>query len=325
MRAVLCKRYGPPETLVVEEVASPHPRRGEVVIRVKACGVNFPDTLIIQGRYQFKPALPFSPGSDVCGVIKEVGEGVTGFGVGDRVVGFSLWGGFAEEVALDAARVSTLPQSMDFAAGAALMLVYGTSYYALQDRGALQAGETLLVLGAAGGVGLAAVEIGRALGARVIACASTRDKLELCRRHGAEHLIDYSAEDLRARLDDITGGKGVDVVYDPVGGSYSEPAFRSLAWDGRLLVVGFASGEIARLPLNLPLLKSASVIGVYYGKWVEREPQAARRNLERLFALHAQGRIAPHVSARYPLERAADALNDVLARRILGKAVLEIA
>jgi len=325
MRAVLCKRYGPPETLVVEEVASPRPRRGEVVIRVKACGVNFPDTLIIQGRYQFKPALPFSPGSDVCGVIKEVGEGVTGFGVGDRVVGFSLWGGFAEEVALDAARVSTLPQSMDFAAGAALMLVYGTSYYALQDRGALQAGETLLVLGAAGGVGLAAVEIGRALGARVIACASTRDKLELCRRHGAEHLIDYSAEDLRARLDDITGGKGVDVVYDPVGGSYSEPAFRSLAWDGRLLVVGFASGEIARLPLNLPLLKSASVIGVYYGKWVEREPQAARRNLERLFALHAQGRIAPHVSARYPLERAADALNDVLARRILGKAVLEIA
>ncbi|HTP95495.1 MAG TPA: NADPH:quinone oxidoreductase family protein [Burkholderiales bacterium] len=325
MRAVLCKRYGPPETLVVEEVASPRPRRGEVVIRVKACGVNFPDTLIIQGRYQFKPALPFSPGSDVCGVIKEVGEGVTGFGVGDRVVGFSLWGGFAEEVALDAARVSTLPQSMDFAAGAALMLVYGTSYYALHDRGALQAGETLLVLGAAGGVGLAAVEIGRALGARVIACASTRDKLELCRRHGAEHLIDYSAEDLRARLDDITGGKGVDVVYDPVGGSYSEPAFRSLAWDGRLLVVGFASGEIARLPLNLPLLKSASVIGVYYGKWVEREPQAARRNLERLFALHAQGRIAPHVSARYPLERAADALNDVLARRILGKAVLEIA
>src|SRR3989440_42020 len=234
VKAVLCKQYGPPESLVVEDVAAPHPGPGEVVVAVKAASVNFPDVLIIQNKYQFKPPLPFSPGSELAGVVKEIGAGVSGLKPGDKVMAFTTYGAFAEEVKTEASRLVPLPQGMSFETGAAFLLTYCTSDHALRDRGALRAGETLLVLGAAGGVGLAAIEIGKALGARVIACASTADKLAVCRSHGADETINYADEDLRSRIKTLTDGRGVDVVYDPVGGSYSEPAFRSLAWRGPL-------------------------------------------------------------------------------------------
>src|SRR5213075_2071561 len=265
MKAVLCKQYGPPESLTIEELPSPKPGAGEVVVSVKAASVNFPDVLIIQNKYQFKPPLPFSPGSEMAGLIKEVGEGVKGYKPGDRVIAFTTYGAFAEEVKVEAARLVPMPEGMDFNSAAAFLLTYGTSDHALRDRGALKAGETLLVLGAAGGVGLAAIQIGKALGARVIACASSEEKLAVCRSHGADAGIDYVKEDLRERIKALTDGRGVDVVYDAVGGPYTEPAFRSLAWRGRLLVVGFAAGEIPKLPLNLALLKGASVVGVFWG------------------------------------------------------------
>jgi len=273
MKAVLCKQYGPPDTLTFEELPSPRAGAGEVVVAVKAASVNFPDVLIIQNKYQFKPPLPFSPGSELAGVVKEVGAGVTNVKAGDKVIAFTTYGAFAEEVKTEAGRPLPLPEGMDFASGAAFLLTYGTSDHALRDRGALKAGETLLVLGAAGGVGLAAIEIGKALGARVIACASSEEKLAVCRSHGADAGIDYANEDLRERIKALTDGRGVDVVYDPVGGPYTEPAFRSLAWRGRLLVVGFAAGEIPKLPLNLALLKGASVVGVFWGDFARREPR----------------------------------------------------
>ena len=253
MKAVLCKQYGPPDSLTFEELPSPRAGAGEVVVAVKAASVNFPDVLIIQNKYQFKPPLPFSPGSELAGVVKEVGSGVTAFKPGDKVIAFTTYGAFAEEVKTEAGRLLPLPEGMDFASGAAFLLTYGTSDHALRDRGGLKPGETLLVLGAAGGVGLAAIEIGKALGARVIACASSEEKLAVCRSHGADAGIDYAKEDLRERIKALTEGRGVDVVYDAVGGPYTEPAFRSLAWRGRLLVVGFAAGEIPKLPLNLAL------------------------------------------------------------------------
>ena len=256
MHAVVCKQYGPPESLVFEELPSPKAGAGEVVVSVKAASVNFPDVLIIQNKYQFKPPLPFSPGSELAGVVKEIGSGVTAFRPGDRVMAFTTYGAFSEEVKTEATRLLPLPEKMDFVTGAAFVLTYGTSDHALRDRAALKAGETLLVLGAAGGVGLAAIEIGKALSARVIACASSDDKLAVCREHGADEGINYASEDLRERIKTLTEGRGIDVVYDAVGGPYTEPAFRSLAWRGRLLVVGFAAGDIPKLPLNLPLLKS---------------------------------------------------------------------
>src|SRR5712691_2521579 len=249
MKAVLCKQFGPPESLVLEELPSPKPGAGEVVVTVKAASVNFPDVLIIQNKYQFKPPLPFSPGSELAGVVKEVGAGVSSVRPGDKVMAFTTYGAFAEEVKTDAARLLPIPEGIDYESAAAFVLTYGTSDHALRDRGSLQAGETLLVLGAAGGVGLAAIEIGKALGARVIACASSDEKLAVCREHGADATINYAAEDLRERIKSLTEGRGVDVIYDPVGGAYSEPAFRSIAWRGRLLVVGFAAGEIPKLPL----------------------------------------------------------------------------
>src|SRR6202008_2614472 len=248
MKAVLCKQFGPPEALVLQDLPSPRPADGEVVISVKAASVNFPDVLIIQNKYQFKAPLPFSPGSELAGVVKEVGAGVKGVRPGDRVIAFTPYGAFAEEVKTEANRLLPLPERMDFVTGAAFLLTYATSDHALRDRGALKAGETLLVLGAAGGVGLAAIEIGKVLGARVIACASSEDKLAVCRIHGADATINYASEDLRERIKALTDGKGVDVVYDPVGGPYTEPAFRSLAGRGRPLVVGFAAGEIPKLP-----------------------------------------------------------------------------
>ncbi|HEX6266251.1 MAG TPA: NADPH:quinone oxidoreductase family protein [Burkholderiales bacterium] len=322
MKAVLCKQYGPPESLTFEELPSPRPGPGEAVVTVRAASVNFPDVLIIQNKYQFKPPLPFSPGSELSGVVKEVGAGVAAFKPGDKVIAYTTYGAFAEEVKTDAARLLPMPAGMDFPSAAAFLLTYATSDHALRDRGALQPGETLLVLGAAGGVGLAAIEIGKALGARVIACASSGDKLAVCREHGADEGINYATEDLRERIKALTDGRGVDVVYDPVGGPYSEPAFRSLAWRGRLLVVGFAAGEIPKLPLNLALLKGASLVGVFWGDFARREPKAFAESVRRLGRWHAEGRLHPHVSQTLPLARAADALKLMAARQVKGKVVL---
>ena len=324
VKAVLCKQYGPPETLVVEELPSPRAGPGEAVVSVKAASVNFPDVLIIQNKYQFKPPLPFSPGSELAGVVKEVGVGVSSVRPGDRVMAFTTYGAFAEEVKTEAARLLPIPDGMDFNSAAAFVLTYGTSDHALRDRGALRAGETLLVLGAAGGVGLAAIEIGKALGARVIACASSDEKLAVCREHGADATINYAAEDLRERIKSLTEGRGVDVIYDPVGGAYSEPAFRSIAWRGRLLVVGFAAGEIPKLPLNLALLKGASVVGVFWGDFARREPKAFAGSIAQLGLWFREGKLHPHVSKIYPLEKAADALRLMAARQVKGKVVLAL-
>jgi NADPH2:quinone reductase len=322
MKAVLCKQYGPPESLVVEELPAQKPGPGEVVVSVKAASINFPDFLIIQNKYQFKPPLPFSPGSELAGVVKEVGTGVSNVRPGDRVIAFTTYGAFAEEVKTEAVRLLPLPEKMDFITGAAFLLTYATSDHALRDRGALKAGETLLVLGAAGGVGLAAIEIGKALGARVIACASSEDKLAVCREHGADATINYAAEDLRERVKALTEGRGVDVVYDAVGGAYTEPAFRSLAWRGRLLVVGFAAGEIPKLPLNLALLKGAAVVGVFWGDFARREPKAFAESVRQLARWYAEGRLRPHVSQTLPLERAAEAIKLLASRQAKGKIVL---
>jgi NADPH2:quinone reductase len=325
MKAVVCKRHGGPDTLVVEELPSLQPKPGEVIVAVHAAAVNFPDTLIIENKYQFKPALPFSPGGEVAGTVKAVGDGVTAFAPGDRVIAVCGWGGFAEEVAVSHTRVVRLQDGVPMDAAASLVLTYGTSHYALQERARLQAGESLLVLGAAGGTGLSAVEIGKLMGASVIAAASSPAKLALASEHGADALIDYTKDDLRERLKILTGGRGVDVVYDPVGGPCTEAALRSLAWGGRLLVIGFTSGDIPRLPLNLPLLKGCSIVGVFYGGFAEHEPQRHRAMLDELMRWLAEGRIRPAITARLPIEQAASALNDVAARKVLGKIVLTTA
>jgi NADPH:quinone reductase len=324
MKAVLCKQFGPPDSLVLETLESPRAGAGEVVLSVKAASVNFPDVLIIQNKYQFKPPLPFSPGSELAGVVKEVGAGVQGWRTGDRVMAFTTYGAFAEEVKTEASRLLPLPQNMDFVTGASFVLTYATTDHALRDRGALAAGETLLVLGAAGGVGLAAIEVGKALGARVIACASSDDKLAVCRSHGADATINYATEDLRERIKALTAGHGPDVIYDPVGGPYSEPAFRSIAWRGRHLVVGFAAGEIPKLPLNLALLKGASVVGVFWGDFARREPARFAESVRQLTKWYAEGRLKPHVSQTFPLEKAAEALKAMAARQVKGKVVLTV-
>ena len=322
MKAVLCKADGMPETLVVEELEPLHPGRGQVVVSVKACGVNFPDTLIIQGKYQLKPEMPFSPGSEVAGIVKEVGEGVQGYRAGDQVIAFTGFGGFAEEVVVDAVKLIPMPPGLDFTVASAFVLTYGTAHHALKDRAQLQAGETLLVLGAAGGVGLAAIEIGKQLGATVIAAASSDERLETSRQHGASEFINYATQDLRERIKQITAGKGIDVVFDPVGGDFTEPALRSMAWKGRYLVIGFAAGDIPRIPLNLTLLKGCSIVGVFWGAFAEREPRHNAENLRELLTWLAQGKLRPHISATYPLERAADALYDMMNRKVQGKVVL---
>jgi NADPH:quinone reductase len=322
MKAVLCKAYGPPESLVVEDIEPLKPGKGQVVVSVKACGVNFPDALIVQGKYQVKPPLPFSPGSEVAGIVKEVGPGVDSARVGDRVIAFIGHGGFAEEVLAEAAQLIPIPDSMDFETAASFVLTYGTSHYALKDRAQLKSGETLLVLGAAGGVGLAAVEIGKVMGARVIAAASTDEKLEVCKQHGADELLNYTTQDLRERVKELTDGEGVDVVYDPVGGNYSEVALRGMAWGGRFLVIGFTAGEIPRIPLNLTLLKGCSIVGVFWGSFTNRDPKRNQQHLQELLNWYVTGKIKPLISATYPLERAADALNDMMNRRVKGKVVL---
>ncbi len=324
MKAILCREFGPPERLEYAEVEPLTPGAGEIVLGVKACAVNFPDTLVIQGRYQFQPTMPFSPGTDVAGVVKSVGAGVERPRPGDRVFGLVMHGGYAEEVVMPAAAATPIPDGIDFVAAAAFQLTYGTAYHALVDRARIQSGETLLVLGAAGGVGLAAVEVGKALGARVIAAASSPEKLAACREAGADEMIDYSMEDLRERLKALAGAAGVNVVFDPVGGALTEPALRSMAWGGRYLVIGFATGEIPRIPLNLPLLKGCAVVGVFYGALLRHDPALARNNLRELTTWLGQGRIKPRVSATYPLRDAPLALNDVIARRAVGKIVLVV-
>jgi NADPH:quinone reductase len=324
MKAILCQQFGMPESLVFAETPSPTASKGKVVISVKSCGVNFPDTLIIQGKYQFKPQMPFSPGGEVAGIVKDVGEGVKHLKVGDRVFSMPGWGGFAEEVEVDAMKTLLMPDGMDFVTGSTVMYAYGTSYHALKDRAKLQAGETLLVMGAAGGVGLAAVELGKTMGAKVIAAASTDEKLELCKQYGATDVINYSKEDLRERIKEITGGKGVDVVYDPVGGVYAEPAFRSIAWKGRYLVVGFAAGDIPALPFNLPLLKGASVVGVFWGAFAANEPIQSMQNFKELLIFLAEGNMKPHIHAQYSLENAAQSLTDILDRKVMGKVVVVV-
>ena len=322
MKAVLCKQFGPPESLVLEDLPALAPGAGEVVVSMKAASINFPDVLIIQNKYQFKPPLPFSPGSELAGVIKSVGDGVKGFKAGDRVIAFTTYGAFAEEVKVEASRLVPMPDTMDFNSGAAFLLTYATSDHALRDRAQLKAGETLLVLGAAGGVGIAAIEIGKALGARVIACASTADKLDVCRQHGADAVINYASEDMREKIKELTGGKGVDVVYDAVGGPYSEPALRSTAWRGRFLVVGFAAGEIPKIPLNLTLLKGCSIVGVFWGDFARREPKAFAASLGQLSAWYREGKLKPHVSQTFPLAQAVEALKQMAARKVKGKVVL---
>lgn len=324
MKAILCTRLGKPSDLELADIPDPVAGTGEVVVRVAAAGLNFFDTLLIAGRYQFKPELPFSPAAEFAGTIESLGEGVSGLQVGDPVMGFSRWGNAREKIAIPAIRVVKLPAGLDFERAAGLSVTYGTTLYGLKDRGRLQPGETLAVLGASGGVGLAAVELGKLMGAKVIACASSDDKLDFAREHGADALVNYAKSDLKEQLRHLTNGRGVDVVYDPVGGPYAEPALRSLAWYGRYLVVGFAAGDIPKIPLNLTLLKSCDVVGVFWGAWTERDPAGHQANMSQLVDWAAQGKLSAHVHAVYPLADTARAIEDIAARKVMGKAILKI-
>ncbi|MBQ4822550.1 NADPH:quinone oxidoreductase family protein [Aquimarina sp. MMG016] len=323
MKAIICKEFGPPSSLILDEVKNPKPKDKEVIVTVKACGVNFPDTLIIQGLYQFKPNLPFTPGSDIAGVVKEVGSGIKHVKPGDEVFGFVMHGGYAEEVVVPGNACFQKPPMMDFPVAASFMMAYGTSYHALKDRAKLQEGETLLVLGASGGVGLAAVELGKLMGAKVIAAASSDEKLQLCKEYGADEVINYTAEDLRSRIKELTDGKGVDVAYDPVGGPYSEFAIRGMAWEGRYLVVGFAAGDIPKIPLNLALLKGSSIVGVFWGSFAMKMPKKNMENTMQLMQWYGEGKLKPHIHKIYPLDEAPDALEEMMERKVRGKVVIE--
>ncbi len=322
MKAVRCHRFGPPSALVVEDVACPEPAEGEVRVQVRAAGLNFPDSLIIQDKYQIKPPLPFTPGGEFAGVVAQVGPGVDRFAVGQPVIGFTGWGAFAQEITLSTDRLFPLPQGIPFEVAGSFLMTYGTAYHALKDRAALAAGETVLVLGAAGGVGMALVGLAKALGARVIAAASSPEKLQACREQGADEGIDYEREDLRARLKAITGERGVDVVCDPVGGRHSEPALRATAWRGRFLVLGFAGGDIPRIPLNLPLLKGCSLEGVFWGELLRRERTSVEADLHELARLYREGGIRPPVSRTVSLDEAPWALSEMMARKVIGKWVV---
>jgi NADPH:quinone reductase len=324
MKAVLCVEHGPPEKLVVQDVAVPEPVRGQLRIRVHAAGVNFPDTLIIQNLYQFKPTLPFSPGGEAAGVVDAVGEGVEDLKVGDRVVAMTGHGCYAEYVIANRAQLVPIPDGMPDDLASGFTMTYGTSHHALKQRARLQPGETLLVLGAAGGVGLTAVELGKVMGAKVIAAASSDEKLALCRDYGADETINYATEDLKDRIKALTGGKGVDVVYDPVGDRFAEPAFRGIAWNGRYLVVGFAGGAIPSLPLNLPLIKGASIVGVFWGAFTQAEPALHRENMAELLAWYREGKLKPHVSRHFKLEEGAEAIRWMMDRKATGKVVLMV-
>lgn len=324
MRAWLCKSFGPPESLVLEETAEPRVGSGSVLVRVTAAGLNFPDSLIIEGKYQFKPTFPFSPGGEVAGVVEAVGDKVTRFKVGDRVMGLTGWGGFAEKIAVGESNLVPVPDNLSDEAAAGFMMIYGTSMYALKQRGRLEAGQTLLVLGAGGGVGKAAVEIGKAMGARVIAAASSAEKLAVAQRAGADELINYSEANLKEELKRLTKGQGVDVVYDPVGGELAEQALRSMAWDGRYLVVGFASGTIPSFAANLTLLKGCQIVGVFWGAFAQRSPQENLANFRELLGWAQSGKIDPSVARVYAFEDAAQAIADLGGRRLSGKAVVRV-
>ncbi len=324
MKAVLCRTHGPASDLVVEELPEPTAGPGEVVVAVRACALNFFDTLIIRDRYQFKPALPFSPGGEVAGVVESLGAGVSGVVPGDRVVAYVKWGGAREKVVVKADTLVAMPDDLDFVRAATLSVTYGTAVHGLADRGELKPGETVAVLGASGGVGQAAIEVAKALGARVIACASGADKLAFCRAVGADEVVDYDAEDLKQRLKELTGGRGVDVVFDAVGDRHAEPAVRATGWRGRFLVIGFAAGEIPRIPLNLLLLKGCDIRGVFWGDHVEREPAAFAGEMAQIMRWVVEGRLKPHIQATVPLAETAAAIAEIAARRVKGKLVVTV-
>ncbi len=323
MKAILCQQFGPPEELTFADVSSPPIGASQVRIAVRACGVNFPDALMIQGAYQLKPPFPFSPGLEVAGDIIEAADDAQGLQVGQRVMATMMYSGFAEEVVVPAAAVLPMPEAMSYEHGAGFPLVYGTSHVALAHRAQLKAGETLLALGAAGGVGLTAVELGKRLGARVIAAASTDEKLELARSYGADELINYTVESLRDRLNEITDGKGVDVIYDPVGGDIFDQAVRRIAWEGRYLVIGFASGRIPSLPANIALLKNASIVGTFWGAYQLNDPGLIRASFAQLTTWYAEGALKPHIHQVFPLGEAASALRQLIERRAMGKILLK--
>ncbi|WP_412536229.1 NADPH:quinone oxidoreductase family protein [Marinobacter sp. MIT932201] len=324
MKAILCKEYGPAETLVIEDVPSPEVKGRGVKVRVKAAGLNFPDTLIIENKYQLKPSLPFSPGGEMAGEVIEVGDKVTRFKVGDRVAGLTGYGAFAEEVIVPEQNLLPVPDGMSDEKAAAFTMVYGTSYFALKQRGNLQPGETLLVLGASGGVGLATVELGKAMGAKVIAAASSAEKLAVAKEAGADELINYTEEPLKDAVKKLTHSKGVDVIYDPVGGDFTEQALRAMGWNGRHLIIGFAAGDIPKIPANLTLLKGCSVVGVFWGSFTQREPEASAQNMMELMKLYAEGKIDPKISAVYDFENYAEALGALTGRKATGKVVLKV-
>ena len=322
MKAILCKHYGTPSELELADVPDPQPKAGEAVVAIKAAALNFFDILLIAGKYQIKPPFPFSPGAEFAGLVHSVGPDVADLAPGDRVMGWTGHGAAREQVAAPAGQLVKIPAALDFDRAAGLSVIYGTSYYGLKDRGQLKPGETLAVLGASGGVGLAAVELGKLMGARVIACASSDEKLAFARRHGADEGVNYARDNLRDALRALTGADGVDVVYDPVGGSYAEPALRALGWGGRFLVIGFAAGDIPKVPLNLTLLKSCDVRGVFWGAWTLREPEAHRANVRQLVAWAADGKLSAHVHAVYPLAETAAALEAIANRQVMGKVIL---
>jgi NADPH2:quinone reductase len=325
MKAVLCSHFGPPDELKLADIAPPQPAPGQVVVRVHAAALNFFDTLIIAGKYQHKPPFPFSPAAELAGVVEEVGSGVADLASGDRVMAYmgSMGSGAAREaVAVAAEQVVKIPNTLPFERAAGLTVTYGTTLYALRERAELKPGETLVVLGASGGTGLAAIELGKILGARVIACASSDEKLAFARGHGADETVNYAAANLRDALKKLGGERGVDVVYDPVGGPYAEPALRALGWLGRYLVVGFAAGDIPKIPLNLALLKSCDIRGVSWGAWTKREPLAQRALMTDIVRWCGEGRLSGHIHAIYPLEQIAAALREIAERKAMGKIVL---
>jgi NADPH2:quinone reductase len=323
MKALVCTRPGGPDDLIVADLPDPQAGPGQAVVRIEAAALNFFDLLIIAGQYQYKPDFPFSPGAEFAGTVESIGPGAAGVAVGDRVIGYSGWGATRQKIAISADRLIKMPDGLDAERAAGLIVTYGTSYYALKDRAALKNGETLAVLGAAGGTGLAAVELGKIMGARVIACASSDEKIAFAKKHGADEGLNYASGDLRDGLKRLGGEHGIDVVYDPIGDKYAEPALRSLAWHGRYLVVGFAAGQIPKLPLNLVLLKGCDVRGVFWGSWISREPAAHRANTADLVRWCAEGKLSAHVHASYPLADGAQSLKEIAARKVMGKVVLK--
>jgi NADPH2:quinone reductase len=322
VKAILCTHFGTPDELELADIPRPVAGPGEAVVRVKAAALNFFDLLIIAGKYQHKPPFPFSPASEFAGIVESIGAGVTEFAPGDRVMGSTGWGAARESLAAGTDRLVKIPENLDFERAAGLTVTYATTLYGLRGRGALKSGETLVVLGASGGVGLAAIEIGKIMGARVIACASSEEKLAFARSHGADETVNYASEDLRDALKRLGGARGIDVVYDPVGGAHAEPALRSLGWEGRYLVIGFAAGEIPKIPLNLVLLKSCDIRGVLWGAWALREPQGQRALMNDIVRWCAEGKLSAHVHAAYPLAETAKALKDIADRKVMGKIVL---